>query len=75
MIILGNNDEKAIGNGAWSYKTTGSLDLQWSINGEAFTTISTMSLTGVKDGIIDIGGCRLKAINASTNTITLTQIS
>ena len=75
MTTLKDNEETEIRNGRYAFKTTGALDLQWSINNEPFSTVTDGSFSSASDGVIDLPWCMVKAVNATTETITLKPVT
>jgi hypothetical protein len=73
MTTLANNDIEPIGPGVFAYEVTGALELQWNIS-SAFVTLTDGTFTGAGDGILELPSCRLKVINAGSDTITLKQV-
>ena len=70
MTTLANNEEKAISQGVYAFSVTGALDLQW----RPVSTLTDMSLATAGDGVIELPATTLKAINAGSNTITLSKV-
>ena len=73
MTTLANNEEKAISQGVYAFSVTGALDLQWRPV-SSFITLTDMSLATAGDGVIELPATTLKAINAGSNTITLSKV-
>ena len=73
MTTLANNEEKAISQGVYAFSVTGALDLQWRPV-STFITLTDMSLITVGDGVVELPATTLKAINAGSNTITLSKV-
>jgi|TARA_B110000908_G_C9863795_1_gene275279 hypothetical protein len=75
MAQLLNNETLVIGGGTYGVKSTGSLDVQWQIGSEAFTTIPNGDFTGVAGVILDLPRCTIKVANAGVNTLFISNVS
>ena len=74
ITLTANNDAEILSGGDYSFKVDGALDLQWQFGTEGFSTIDDGSFSAAGTGVLSLPQCTLKVINASTNSITLSNV-